>query len=74
MSASAGTNIVGTWMPRTSSLKSKSFAIDSPILSSSRGKSSGRGATRMYSSYIGVSFRNSAAAAFTWACWPSMSG
>ena len=38
---------VGTWRPRTSSVKSKSFAIDSPILSSSRGKSSGRGATRV---------------------------
>ena len=46
MSASAQANSVGTWRPRTSSLKSKSFAIDAPILSSSRPKSSGRGATR----------------------------
>ena len=61
MSASAATISVGTLRPRTSSLKSKSFAIDSPILSSSRPKSSGRGATRWYSWYIGVSFMNSAA-------------
>ena len=55
-------------------MKSKSWAIDSPILSSSRPKSSGRGATRWYSWYIGVSFMNSAAAALTWACWASISG
>ena len=74
MSASAATNIVGTLSPRTSSLKSKSWAIDAPIFSSSRGKSSGRGASRMYDSYIGVPFRLSAAAAPTWPCWASMSG
>ena len=74
MSASAATNIVGTCRPRTSSVKSKSWAMASPALSSSRGKSSGRGATRWYSSYIGVSFMNSAAAALTWPCWASISG
>jgi len=45
-SAGSATTSVGTRRPRTSSAKSKSFAIDSPILSSSRGKSSGRGAIR----------------------------
>ena len=74
MSASAATISVGTWRPRTSSVKSKSFAIAAPILSSSRGKSSGRGATRWYSWYIGVSFMNSAAAALTWLCWARISG
>src|SRR5262245_2301444 len=41
MSASAATISVGTWSPRTSSAKSKSLAIISPILSSSWGKSPG---------------------------------
>ena len=73
MSASAATIIVGTCRPRTSALKSKSFAIPSPTLSRSRPKSSGRGATFWYSWYIGVSFMNSAAAALTWPCWASIS-
>ncbi len=74
MSASAATISVGTCRPRTSSVKSKSLAIASPILSSSRGKSSGRGATRWYSWYIGVSFMNSVAAPLTWPCCASISG
>ena len=74
MSASAETSRVGTCNPRTSSVWSKSSAIACPILFSSRGKSSGRGATRWYSSYIGVSFMNSAASAFTCPCWARRAG
>ena len=38
------------------------------------GKSSGCGATRWYSWYIGVSFMNSAAAVLTWPCCARISG
>ena len=54
--------------------KSKSCIIKAPSLSSSRGKSSGRGATRWYSWYIGVCVMNSAAAAPTCSCCASISG
>ena len=46
----------------------------SPIRSSSRGNSSGCGATAAYDVYIGVSFMKSAIAAPTWACCGSISG